>query len=86
MEFLATDPAARERLDRVVRLIEGFETPFGMELLATVHWVMVQREGARDDIDITIAAVQQWSRRKAAAMKPVHIRAAWAHLREQGVV
>jgi len=26
-------------------LVEGFETPFGLELLATVHWV-VQEEGA----------------------------------------
>src|ERR1700733_13877962 len=31
---------------RVRDLIEGFETPYGMELLATVHWV-VTREGAR---------------------------------------
>jgi O-acetyl-ADP-ribose deacetylase (regulator of RNase III) len=28
-----------ERIDRVTKLVRGFETPFGMELLTTVHWV-----------------------------------------------
>ena len=36
---------SRQRFGRVLRLIEGFESPFGLELLATVHWV-VNREGA----------------------------------------
>jgi O-acetyl-ADP-ribose deacetylase (regulator of RNase III) len=29
-----------ERINRVTELVHGFETPFGMELLATVHWVI----------------------------------------------
>ena len=37
--FLADKPESLRRLDRVGRLIEGFETPYGMELLATVHWL-----------------------------------------------
>ena len=43
--FLADHPTVHERFDRVARLIEGFETPFGMELLSTVHWV-ARYEGA----------------------------------------
>ena len=43
--FLRNAPATQRRFDRVARLVSGFETPFGLELLATVHWV-VQREGA----------------------------------------
>jgi hypothetical protein len=43
--FLDEHPETRRRFDRVARLIEGFETSFGMELLATVHWVAT-REGA----------------------------------------
>lgn len=85
MEFLGRDWAAVERIERVGRLIEGFETPFGMELLATVHWVMDQDELARIDVDTAIAAVRRWNSRKAAVMKPAHIRAAWTHLREQGL-
>ena len=34
----------RERLQRVGGLVEGFETPFGLELLSTVHW-LVTHEG-----------------------------------------
>lgn len=43
--LLATEPAVQERFGRVADLVEGFETPFGLELLATVHWV-AQHEGA----------------------------------------
>ena len=43
--FLQDDAATRERFDRVANLVEGFETPFGLELLSTVHWVATH-EGA----------------------------------------
>lgn len=59
---LADDAETRGRFDRVGRLVEGFETPFGLELLATVHWV-VTREGASDP-DAAAAKVYAWSERK----------------------
>lgn len=31
---------AQDRFHRVVSLVEGFESPFGLELLSTVHWVV----------------------------------------------
>ena len=37
--FLAAHPETLARFERVVDLVSGFETPFGLELLATVHWV-----------------------------------------------
>jgi O-acetyl-ADP-ribose deacetylase (regulator of RNase III) len=37
--FLRQQPETVARIERVSELIDGFETPFGMELLATVHWV-----------------------------------------------
>lgn len=60
--FLADDIETRRRFDRVGKLVEGFETPFGLELLATVHWVAT-REGA---IDAETAAdrVYAWNERK----------------------
>jgi O-acetyl-ADP-ribose deacetylase (regulator of RNase III) len=42
---LSEDDATRSNLKRVADLVEGYETPFGLELLATVHWVSTQ-EGA----------------------------------------
>ena len=38
--FLDGLPATKKRLERVAQLIEGFESPFGLELLSTVHWVV----------------------------------------------
>ena len=76
-------PDTLARLDRVAALIEGFETPFGMELLGTVHWVM-QHGANPDDADDVLAKVQSWSERKRSQMKDGHVRAAWARLHEQG--
>jgi O-acetyl-ADP-ribose deacetylase (regulator of RNase III) len=38
-EFLARKTDTVERINRVAELVDGFETSFGMELLATVYWV-----------------------------------------------
>jgi len=80
-EFLGRDPQARAHLHRVVDLIEGFETPFGMELLASVHWVAT-KENARDPQ----AAVQEifaWDQRKSQFTEG-QISLAWDVLSEKG--
>jgi O-acetyl-ADP-ribose deacetylase (regulator of RNase III) len=38
--FLQAHPDTNERFDRVSQLVQGFESPYGLELLATTHWVM----------------------------------------------
>lgn len=75
---------SKARLERVTKLIEGFETPFGMELLASVHWVLT-RHGS-NELDEAVAGVHAWTERKRSIMKPAHIRAAWQRLYEQGWV
>ncbi|QND68666.1 macro domain-containing protein [Mesorhizobium loti] len=60
--FLAEQRETVARFDRVGELVEGFETPFGLELLATVHWV-VRNEKAGSAEDAT-AKVHTWSERK----------------------
>lgn len=81
--FLAERPDTLARIDRVARLIEGFETPFGMELLGTAHWVM-QHGADPNDVDDVIAKVHSWSERKRSQMKDGHVRAAWKRLHDQG--
>ncbi|MCL4772151.1 MAG: Appr-1-p processing protein, partial [Burkholderiaceae bacterium] len=83
--FLAEqgDAALRDRLARLQRLIEGFQSPYGMELLSTVHWV-AEQEGAAQSPQAALAAVQQWNARKKKLMRPPHVEAAWEHLAEQG--
>ena len=46
-QVLAEKPQIAKFMQRVVELIDGFETPDGMELLATVHWT-VCKEHVKD--------------------------------------
>jgi len=79
--FLGDHPATHARFDRVVDLIKGFETPFGMELLATVHWV-ARYEGA-ETTDAAIEKTYNWGDRKRM-FEEAHIRVAWDVLHKKG--
>ena len=86
--FLGDKPDAQERLARVAELIEGFETPYGMELLATVHWIA--RTGGRSgeppakSPEEAIHLVHAWNPRKQRVFRPEHIRTAWGRLQQKG--
>lgn len=82
--FLADRTDAQGRLSDVAALIEGYETPFGMELLSTVHWVATHNAEARSSDEGAVRAVHAWNTRKATTMKPDQIRAAWMHLSDRG--
>jgi len=60
--FLAEHPKTRDRFDKVAELVEGFESPFGLELLSTVQWVMT-REPVRT-LDDVVARTYAWNDRK----------------------
>jgi O-acetyl-ADP-ribose deacetylase (regulator of RNase III) len=79
--FLAEDTATRSRLDRVGKLVEGFETPFGLELLATVHWVCTREHSA--DIKAATESTHAWSKRKGQ-FSPRQIGLAYETLRAKG--
>ena len=72
-----------DRVGRVARLIEGFESPYGMELLATVHWV-VHHEPFVRDLPAAIIAVQGWNERKRQLLQEQHVAIAWERLRQEG--
>jgi O-acetyl-ADP-ribose deacetylase (regulator of RNase III) len=80
-EFLQTHPETHTRFDRVAGLIDGFETPYGMELLATVHWVAGHE--AATNAEEAVAKVYSWNDRKRM-FREQHIRIAWDVLRETG--
>jgi hypothetical protein len=86
--FLADDYASKQRLQQVADLIEGFETPYGMELLATVHWVAHQPSPGSPEratgVDEAISHVHAWNPRKRSVFQPEHIRLAWSRLAEAG--
>jgi O-acetyl-ADP-ribose deacetylase (regulator of RNase III) len=81
--FLVGRQESLARLRRVDDLIEGFETPYGMELLSTVHWVARYQKPSATNADEAVTAVHAWSDRKRQMFKPDHIRIAWQRLQEQ---
>ncbi len=60
--FLRQYPETCTRFDRVSALIDGFESPSGLELLSSVHWIMKQESGTSPDE--VIDRLYHWSERK----------------------
>ena len=55
--LLSEHPETNARFERVCNLMDGFESPFGMELLATVHWMLHKEKRA-------FKRVHEWNDRK----------------------
>ena len=70
------------RYDRVAELIAGFETPYGLELLATTHWVAT-RDGAHDP-HRAAELVRVWNDRKGELFTDEHVEVAWSRLESEG--
>jgi len=83
-DFLSQQQAAGQYLERVGQLIEGFETPYGMEMLSTLHWVAQEDSHAAQDCQVAIQQVHDWNDRKKNLFKPHHLKIAWQHLKEKG--
>lgn len=74
----------KKRVHSVLNLIEGFESPYGLELLATVDFIVNQtNKNSDDEIQNEIA---NWTTRKSQIMKPYHIKVAMQRLIESGLI
>lgn len=60
--FLADKTTTQTRFERVSDLVEGFESSFGLELLATVHWIV--SEGQVRTFDDLVNSTYAWNARK----------------------
>ncbi|MGM3190492.1 type II toxin-antitoxin system antitoxin DNA ADP-ribosyl glycohydrolase DarG [Dickeya dadantii subsp. dieffenbachiae] len=60
--FLEQQEETYRRFQKVSDLVEGFESPFGLELLSTVHWTM-QHESLTSPEDVT-DFIYAWNERK----------------------
>ncbi|MFY1700610.1 type II toxin-antitoxin system antitoxin DNA ADP-ribosyl glycohydrolase DarG [Micromonospora sp. WMMA1923] len=74
-----------EVLDRLAGIVNGFETPYSLELLATVHFA-AELPPPTMDLDALVKRVQVWSGRKARLFTPSHIRLAHDQLRKTGLL
>jgi O-acetyl-ADP-ribose deacetylase (regulator of RNase III) len=79
--FLGDHPETNNRFARVAKLVEGFETAFGLELLSTVHWVAAhENAGTMNEV---VEKVYGWSDRKRTYSR-AQIQRAWEMLRDKG--
>lgn len=80
-DFLHDDPEAIAKLNEVSQFIEGFESPYGLELLASLHWIAQNDIPLATDEEVAIKKLHDWNSRKRKLFKPEHIRIAWNHMR-----
>lgn len=88
-DILDREPATLNRIQRILSLVQGFESAYGLELLATTYWVANALENdptgplaAEPDRDaLIVARVRDWSARKARLFTPQHIQSALRALR-----
>src|SRR5690606_6916898 len=60
--MLQKQQTTMHRFERVAKLVDGFESAFGLELLGSVHWVM-SREGADSEKE-AVERTHAWGKRK----------------------
>lgn len=79
--LLSSDIETNNRLERVGKLVEGFETPFGLELLSTVYWVSTR--DAASNLDRVVEKIRAWGPHKQM-FADEHISFAYNALRDRG--
>jgi O-acetyl-ADP-ribose deacetylase (regulator of RNase III) len=82
--MLSQHPQTAERIDRVLDLIDGYESAYGMELLASVLWIAQESPLSATDADVVVRLVREWTSRKGRMFTAAHIRGACEALRHHG--
>lgn len=78
------DPSVDEIITRLSHLIQGYESPYGLELLSSVHWLAHHEK--QYPIEKIIEAMNGWNDRKRNTFDDNTIRAAYRRLQEDGLL
>ena len=73
-----------EIINKLSKLIQGYESPYGLELLSSVHW-LAHHEG-HYPIEKIIEEMMGWNDRKRNAYDEASVRAAFERLKEDGLL
>ena len=76
---------ADNRIAALMALVQGFETPYSLELLATVHYAAHQRPAVAAAGEIA-ERVASWNLRKARLFTPRHVSIAIDRLKENDLL
>ena len=83
--ILAADPSGAARVEALLSLVGGFETPYSMELLATVHFA-AHREPLTAEPGELSDRVKAWNLRKARLFTDHHVATAAERLSAHGLL
>ena len=75
---------ADEIIERLDKLIQGYESPYGMELLSSVRW-LAHDEGVHP-VEKVIEALANWNEGKRNSFDEKSIRSAYMRLEEDGLL
>ncbi len=85
-KFLEKEARAAKSLERVRRLIEGFETPYSLEVLSMIHWIVKHEPDIGNDLEAIGLRMESWHEGKKNPMDPDHIQKAWSRLKRSGFI
>jgi O-acetyl-ADP-ribose deacetylase (regulator of RNase III) len=71
-------------VEPTLRLVEGFEGPYELELLASTHWAATH--GGAHNPQEAARFIRSWTPRKARLFTDYHIECAWKHLEQKQLV
>ncbi len=81
--FSDKEKAALATIDR---LINGFETPLGLEILSTLDFLIQEQPALRHQPEALTRAAHAWNQRKATVMKPYFLEVSLRRLEEMSEV
>ena len=83
--WLAGHPESSATVDRVLQLTRQFQSPYEMELLASLHWIATRVDArAASDPKVALEHLQSWSERKGRLFTAHHVEVAMKTLLAQG--
>jgi O-acetyl-ADP-ribose deacetylase (regulator of RNase III) len=74
------DSTQKDRLKRLIQLIDGFQSELSLEVLATVDFILATDPSL--GIDKVITAIQNWNERKSRLITDEYVSIAYLHLKQ----
>lgn len=85
-DYLKNDEKSEAVIDSLTKLVDGFETPYGLELLSTVHKVATSSGGGNSDIQYIASEMLGLEKNKRNIFPENEIRVAFQRLQEDSLL
>lgn len=83
-EYLSSNDVAERTIERLGKLVQGYESPYGLELLSSVHW-LAHHENCYP-LERVITEMNSWNENKRNIFSGDTIRVAYERLLEDGLL